>query len=87
MYWVVRKIHAAKDLNLINEIKNLNLLRFNFPSKLAQTFRTTQYVVIGVEIHFFDKSLNFVCKNSKLKNEFISPDLPYSAIYNYISHI
>ena len=32
-YWVVRKIRAAKDLNLINEIKNLNLLRFNFPSK------------------------------------------------------
>jgi len=35
LYWVVRKVHAAKDLNLINEIKNLNLLRFNFPSKLA----------------------------------------------------
>jgi len=34
---------AAKDLNLINEIKNLNLLRFNFPSKSARTFRTTQY--------------------------------------------
>jgi len=33
IYWVVRKVHAAKDLNLINEIKNLNLLRFNFPSK------------------------------------------------------
>jgi len=32
-YWVVRKVHAAKDLNLINKIKNLNLLRFNFPSK------------------------------------------------------
>jgi len=32
-YWVVRKVRAAKDLNLINEIKNLNLLRFNFPSK------------------------------------------------------
>jgi len=26
-YWVVRKVRAAKDLNLINEIKNLNLLR------------------------------------------------------------
>jgi len=26
---MVRKVHAAKDLNLINEIKNLNLLRFN----------------------------------------------------------
>jgi len=34
-YWVVRKVRAAKDLNLINEIKNLNLLRFNFPSKSA----------------------------------------------------
>jgi len=33
MYWIVRKVRAAKDLNLINEIKNLNLLRFNFPSK------------------------------------------------------
>jgi len=42
MYWVVRKVRAAKDLNLINEIKNLNLLRFNFPSKSARTFRTTQ---------------------------------------------
>jgi len=41
-YWVVRKVRAAKDLNLINEIKNLNLLRFNFPSKSARTFRTTQ---------------------------------------------
>ena len=40
-YWVVRKVRAAKDLNLINEIKNLNLLRFNFPSKSARTFRTT----------------------------------------------
>jgi len=39
MYWVVRKVRAAKDLNLTNEIKNLNLLRFNFPSKLARTFR------------------------------------------------
>ena len=44
-YWVVRKVRAAKDLNLINEIKNLNLLRFNSPSKSVQTFRTTQYVV------------------------------------------
>jgi len=43
IYWVVRKIRAAKDLNLINEIKNLNLLRFNFSSKSARTFRTTQY--------------------------------------------
>ena len=43
LYWVVRKVRAAKDLNLINEIKNLNLLRFNFPSKSARTFRTTQY--------------------------------------------
>jgi len=33
-YRVVRKVRAAKDLNLINEIKNLNLLRFNFPSKV-----------------------------------------------------
>ena len=41
-YWAVRKVRAAKDLNLINEIKNLNL-RFNFPSKSARTFRTTQY--------------------------------------------
>ena len=40
IYWVVRKVRAAKDLNLINEIKNLNLLRFNFPSKSARTFRT-----------------------------------------------
>ena len=39
MYWVVRKVRAAKDLNLINEIKNLNL-RFNFSSKSARTFRT-----------------------------------------------
>ena len=36
MYWVVRKVRAAKDLNLINEIKNLNLQFFfkigtNFP--------------------------------------------------------
>jgi len=45
MYWVVRKVRAAKDLNkdLINEIKNLNLPRFNFLSKSARTFRTTQY--------------------------------------------
>jgi len=43
-YWVIRKIRAAKDLNLINEIKNLNLLRFNFPSKSARTFRTIQYI-------------------------------------------
>jgi len=43
-YWIVRKVRAAKDLNLINEIKNLNLLRFNFPSKSARTFRTTQYI-------------------------------------------
>ena len=35
IYWVVQKVRAAKDLNLINEIKNLNLLRFNFPSKSA----------------------------------------------------
>jgi len=42
MYWVVRKVRAAKDLNLINEIKNLNLLRFNFPSKSARTFWTIQ---------------------------------------------
>jgi len=28
---------SSKDLNLINEIKNLNLLRFNFLSKSAQT--------------------------------------------------
>ena len=34
-YWVVQKVRAAKDFNLINEIKNLNLLRFNFPSKSA----------------------------------------------------
>jgi len=34
-YWVVRKVHAAKDLNLINEIKNLNLL-FNQISILLQ---------------------------------------------------
>jgi len=44
MYWVVQKVRAAKDLNLINEIKNLNLLRFNFPSKSARIFRTTQYI-------------------------------------------
>jgi len=42
LYWVVWKVRAAKDLNLINEIKNLNLLRFNFPSKSARTFWTTQ---------------------------------------------
>ena len=35
IYWVVRKVRIAKDLNLINKIKNLNLLRFNFPSKSA----------------------------------------------------
>jgi len=29
-------------------------------------------------IHFFDKSLNFVRKNSKLKNKSISPDLRYT---------
>ena len=34
-YFIFRKIRAAKDLNLINEIKNLNLLRFNFLSKSA----------------------------------------------------
>jgi len=45
LYWIVRKVRAVKDLNLINEIKNLNLLRFNFPSKSARTFRTTQYLV------------------------------------------
>ena len=50
LYWVVRKIRAAKDLNLINEIKNLNLLRFNFPSKSARTFRTTQYYVFVQKI-------------------------------------
>jgi len=44
MYWVVRKVRAAKDLNLINEIKNLNL-RFNFSSKSARTFRTTKYII------------------------------------------
>ena len=33
------------------------------------------YVVID-RIHFFDKSLNFVCKNSKLKNEFTSSVSP-----------
>jgi len=32
MYWVVRKVRAAKDLNLINEIKNFNL-RFIFLQK------------------------------------------------------
>jgi len=47
LYWVVQKVRAAKDLNLINEIKNLNLLRFNFPSKSARTFRTTQYIPIA----------------------------------------
>ena len=43
-YWVVRKIRATKDLNLINEIKNLNLLRFNFPSKSARILRTIRYI-------------------------------------------
>ena len=43
IYWIVWKVRAAKDLNLINEIKNLNLLCFNFPSKPARIFRTTQY--------------------------------------------
>jgi len=38
LYWIVRKVRAAKDLNLINEIKNLNLLRFNFPSKIGTNF-------------------------------------------------
>ena len=38
------------------------------------------YVVTGVEFIFFDKSLNFVCKNSKLKNESISSGLPYERI-------
>jgi len=38
---IIGKVRAAKDLNLINEIKNLNLLRFNFPSKSARIFRTT----------------------------------------------
>jgi len=42
---IIGKVRAAKDLNLINEIKNLNLkiylLHFNFPSKSARTFRTT----------------------------------------------
>ena len=50
--WVVRKVRAAKDLNLINEIKNLNLLRFNFPSKSARTFQTTQYFQICNYLNF-----------------------------------
>ena len=29
------------------------------------------YVITGVEFIFFDKSLNFVCKNLELKNESI----------------
>jgi len=32
-HWVVGKIRATKDLNLINEIKNLNLLCFNFQNR------------------------------------------------------
>ena len=38
------------------------------------------YVVTGVKFISFDKFLNFVCKNSKLKNESISPGLPYSIV-------
>jgi len=63
MYWVVRKVRAAKDLNLINEIKNLNLLRFNFLSKSARTFRTTQYFLIS------DVSKNRSLKKFSTKNE------------------
>ena len=44
------KVGAAKDLNLINEIKNLNLLPFNFPSKSARTFRTTQYLRMYIHV-------------------------------------
>ena len=46
LHWVVRKVRAAKDLNLINKIKNLNL-RFNFLSKSARTFQTTQYLILS----------------------------------------
>jgi len=52
IYWVVRKVRAAKDLNLINEIKNLNLLRFNFLSKSARTFKisTNPKIILIVKI-------------------------------------
>jgi len=39
-YWVVRKIRAAKDLNLINEIKNFkNLKNLNFSSAFQFSFK------------------------------------------------
>jgi len=59
-YWVVRKIRAAKDLNLINEIKNLNL-RFNFPSKSARTFMRIREATINNEnyVFFLDQNLLF----------------------------
>ena len=68
LYWVVWKVRAAKDLNLINEIKNLNLLRFNFPSKSVRTFRTTQYLIANficirfIYIYIFFLSLR-ICIN------------------------
>ena len=37
IYWVVRKVRAAKDLNIINEIKNLNLL-FPFSFNIGMNF-------------------------------------------------
>jgi len=33
--YILDRSESVKDLNIINEIKNLNLLRFNFPSKSA----------------------------------------------------
>jgi len=44
------------------------------------------YVITGVEFIFFDKSLNFVCKNSKLKNEPTRPGLLYFVPHKDISN-
>jgi len=57
-YWVVRKVRAAKDLNLINEIKNLNLLRFNFPSKSAQIELSGQPDVITKYVKLYATNVN-----------------------------
>jgi len=37
-YWVIRKIRAAKDLNLINEIKKIKSSAFQFSFKIGTNF-------------------------------------------------
>jgi len=53
---------------------------YQFPLIIKILLDSQMYVVTGVKFISFDKFLNFVCKNSKLKNESISPGLPYSIV-------